>query len=62
VINLWPSIINKAAALKEKCLKGIGNVLTVEKKLQNFPLNPLQTDQFIVGIAGEKEDKTASNK
>ena len=33
-----------------------GNVLIVEKKLLNFPLNLLLRDQFIAEIAGQREE------
>jgi len=62
VINLWPSIITKAVVFRERCTKGIGNAQNAEKKLQSFPLNLQQTDQFIAEIAGERKGKTASNK
>lgn len=55
MINLWPSIIQEV--LKERCLKGTGNVQSVAKKLLSFPLSQQKIDQSIVEIAGEQKDR-----
>ena len=62
-LSLWPSknsTIVLTRGLSEKCIKGTGLAPIAEQRLQNFPSNPLQTDQFIVESVTQKRERKDS--